>query len=103
MKRTKRARRLACEDCGLEFDRESLRVDESGAQCEPCYMAWFKREALAAGIPRSVVEGRRRLSDVVSREQIEANLSGEAAESAQDARDQELIDAGRGHLIRRRL
>jgi hypothetical protein len=57
-----------------------------------------RASAIEAGIPVSVIDGRAKLTDYYSREQIrrEARVPEQIAEDEQD-----MIDAGRGHLVRR--
>ena len=56
-----------CHDCGIhvDTDHDCEHFDENG-ECT----ANFEDEAIAAGIPKSVVDGKTKLSDHFSKEYI---------------------------------
>ncbi len=57
-----------------------------------------RESALDAGIPASVLDGHTKLTDHCSRETI-ARMAGSETQREQD--EQDMIDAGRGHMVRR--
>ncbi len=60
----------ACDICGKPMARADLHSDDSGDYHERCIAEYHKESAIAAGIPRSVVEGKTKLSDHFSEEYI---------------------------------
>lgn len=62
---------VKCTDCGAACAYCDMRDDgENDPVCESCYRTWFIESALAAGIPRAVVEGTAKLTDFFSKEYI---------------------------------
>jgi len=77
---------FGCIDC------ENGDVCRLGMDCH-----FVRQSAIDAGIPRRVVYGLDKLTDYYSREHI-ARMAGSETQAEQDRRD--MIDAGRGHLLR---
>ena len=64
-----RSESVICNICDLQIN-DDAHSDESGDYHQSCYDKWMKREALAAGIPESVVDGKTKLSDHFSESYI---------------------------------
>ena len=58
-----------CDKCKQNY---SFYSDESGDYCTICYQFEWVKSALEAGIPRSVIEGRTKLTDHFSQEYIDS-------------------------------
>jgi len=61
---------LKCEICEKSIDADELHSDDSGEYHTRCIDEYHKESAIAAGIPRSVVEGKTKLSDHFSEDYI---------------------------------
>lgn len=62
--------KYVCDICTHLIEPDELYSDESGEYHTKCIEEYHREAAVTAGIPRSVVEGRTRLSDHFSESYI---------------------------------
>ncbi len=62
---------IYCDICKNEIIDIDFHSDDAGEYHDDCREEWFKSEAISHGIPRDVVEGKKKLSDYFSKEYID--------------------------------